>query len=109
MFVRFIEIEDVVLSYSDKKVAGCDILQSVAYINQFLLIFFLRKIFLLNKTFKVISQLSDKLSLTLTQWAAVMIHLLVMSAAPHLCLNWPLLYCLRLTCHEAVTACMTAY
>ena len=109
MFVRFIEIEDVVLSYSDKKVAGCDILQNVTFINQSQLIFFLRKIFLLNKTFKVISQLSDKLSLTLTQWAAVMIHLLVMSAAPHLCLNWPLLYCLRLTCHEAVTACMTAY
>ena len=54
MFVRFIEIEDVVLSYSDKKVAGCDILQSVAYINQSQFIFFLRKIFLLNKTFKVI-------------------------------------------------------
>merc|ERR1719350_1499069 len=37
-------------------------------------------------------------AISLTQWAAVMIHLLVMSAAPHLCLNWPLLYCLKLTC-----------
>ena len=36
--------------------------------------------------------------LTLTQCAAVMIHLLVIRAAPHLCLNWPLLYWRRDTC-----------
>merc|ERR1719225_805161 len=37
--------------------------------------------------------------ISLTQWAAVMIQRLVRSAAPHLCLNCPLLYCLRETVH----------